>query len=487
MKLLSRFIKDRRGSGIVTVLVCMLLVIALGAALLYVSFTGYQIKVGERRSAVNFYDAETAMSEIRAGIQQAVTESIAAAYSSVLVEYNSSSDTEGAFRTKFEESFFAWENEDGLPLFSYDALAGAHTYNTAVLTDFIRVSQLSAVTVGGSGAVTVDESAGSISLGDISVCYAAGGYETNISSDIAVKLPEFTYSMQEYSLTGIPEFTLIADQDLSQATGGTAVLDLGGSAYAGALDLGGTNNTLSVYGGTLICGGGISVMGTGSPTAGTYAPRFELQSGASLWAQRLTVGANSSVLLSGEDYVADDLTLAGNGAKAILKGRYYGFGYFDNTDLGDTDVPSSSSSILINGRHTTLDLSGLNSLMLAGHSFIDVLGEGFGGSDVLMGQSVAVKSDQLAYLIPVSCLSVKENPYVYTGDTLTYSVNLDTILWDDVPLRHYIPDADHVQVVAKTLAVDTHIAYFFMRFDSKEDANDYFTEYFSENSEDITR
>ncbi len=37
MKLLSRFIKDRRVSAIVTVLVCMLLVIALGAALLYVS------------------------------------------------------------------------------------------------------------------------------------------------------------------------------------------------------------------------------------------------------------------------------------------------------------------------------------------------------------------------------------------------------------------------------------------------------------------
>ena len=487
MKLLSRFLRDRRGSGIVTVLVCMLLVVTLGATLLYVSYTGYLVKVGERRSTLNFYDAETAMSEIRAGVQQAVTESIAAAYSIVLVEYNSSSDTEGAFRSRFEESLFGWETEDGAPLFTYNALDGTHTYNAGVLISFIRVSQVSAVTVTGSGTVAVDEDTGSISLKDIRVRYAAGGYETNISSDISVKLPGFTYSMQEYSLTGIPEFALIADLELSQA-GGAAVLDLSGSAYAGALELGGTDvnrNTLTVSGGTMICDGNISVAGSGVMVESEEMPRFELQSGASLWAQRISIGANSSVLLSGEDYIADDLTLDGNGARAVLSGRYYGFGYFANAELGGAGVPASSSSILINGRHTTLDLSGLTSLMLAGHSFINVLGEGFGGSDVLMGQSVGVKSDQLAYLLPVSSLSVKENPYVYTGDTLSYSVDFNTVLWDDVTLGDYI-DADHVQVAAKTLTGDTHIVYFFMRFDTKADANNYFKEYFSHNSEAIT-
>ncbi len=60
--------------------------------------------------------------------------------------------------------------------------------------------------------------------------------------------------------------------------------------------------------------------------------------------------------------------------------------------------------------------------MLAGHSFI-YLGELAGWSTVLMGESISAKSNQTAYLVPASYLSVGANPYLYYGDTLSVTVD----------------------------------------------------------------
>ena len=64
-----------------------------------------------------------------------------------------------------------------------------------------------------------------------------------------------------------------------------------------------------------------------------------------------------------------------------------------------------SSSIVINGKSTTLDLSGVRKLMLAGRSYIgtsDVrpVSGTSNSNDVMMGESITVKGTQLAYLLP---------------------------------------------------------------------------------------
>ena len=486
LKLLTRFYGDRRGSGIITVIVCMMLVIALGSTLLFASYTGYMIKVSEKKSTANFYSTDTAMSEIRAGIQGAVTKSIAAAYSSVLVEYNTSADTAGDFRSKFKQALYAWSDSNGHSLFSSVIQNGniVQAYVPSVLPDFLSVS--GAVTVTGSGEVTESLDGGgmtkSIALRGISVRYAHNGYETNISTDIVISMPDFNYTLSEYSLTGIPQFALIADNALTQ-NGDSVALQINGNAYAGNVDLSGSTgglggSTLTVSGGSLICGGDVAVKGRGSGTSS----RLILDNTASLWAGRISVGNTSSVSLNGDNYVADDLTLAGDDSNATLSGRYYGFGYLENGDIGGVNTPASSSSININGKHTTLDLSGLNTLVLSGQSFVNT--GSAGNNDVLMGQSVSVKNDQRAYLIPPNCLSVKANPYLFTGN-LSYSVDLTKVLWGNKTLGNYI-NADHVQVVTSS-AGSAHIAYFFMKFDTKEAASQYFKDYFSYNSGEISR
>ncbi len=74
------------------------------------------------------------------------------------------------------------------------------------------------------------------------------------------------------------------------------------------------------------------------------------------------------------------------------------------------DRSRSSSAITINGKSTTLDMSGLERLLLAGKNYIasKALSTSRGisnSTDVLTGEIVTVKGTQLAYLYRNSCLN----------------------------------------------------------------------------------
>ncbi|MEA4966116.1 MAG: hypothetical protein VB055_09880 [Oscillospiraceae bacterium] len=478
--------RDHRGSGIVTVLVCMLLVVALGAALLFTSYVGLKIKLSDRSGVESFYSAETAMTEIRAGVQQAVTTSIADAYSKVLLQYNTAVDTEAAFHNNFKTALFAWSytplSGTAQPLFT--ALTeGGELYNRDVLRQFLSTAHQSSVSLDGCGAaVTVSGTA--VTLENVAVSYTdSKGYETAISADITISLPDFTYSMNEYALTGIPEFALIANVSLTHNSGGKDQLVLTGNAYAGQVDLlNFGRSSLTVTGGTLISGGDVTVAG---PGFGDGA-RLTVADDATLWAKRIAVETGSSLRLAGNTYVQDDLELAGDDSVATLSGRYYGFGYLESAS-GEAE---QSSAIVINGQHTNLDLSGLRTLMLAGLSFVDT-GE---ATDVLMGQSVSVKSDQIAYLAPTECLpeGIDSNPYFFTGD-LSFdkdAVDYSAALWTVGGVKKTLGDyVSGVRVVTYNLASapGARVAYFYLQFATKEKANRYFTDYFETHQEEITR
>lgn len=541
------FRRDNRGSGIVTVLVAMLLLTALGASLLFASYTGFLIKVAERKSGENFYDAETVMSEVRSGIQRAVTESIATAYEQVLLEYNTSKDTEGDFHAKFEQAMFAWRSEEGEKLLN--RLDNYMTYVPSTLESFIDIPEGAQVELScpsplvrvraeavtdADGNILKDESGNarmrdvSISLLGISVKYTdAEGYETSVSTDIDVILPDFDYSLTEYSLTGVPEFAMVARQGLIQ-TANNVVLELTGNAYAGSMDLTQTGTTLNIRGGTLICGGDVNVEGY------SIRPHLTVESDASLWANRISVGPNTAVALSGEAYVADDLELYGAYSSATVAGKYYGFGYLSDEELargvryyclgcGHTDALNHSpcpvcgrtnsyrpyaesvSSIVINGRNTSLDLSGVTDLVLAGNSFVDTGSGGFTGSGVVMGQSVSVRSDQMAYLLPKDCVKLigtdgkstplPSNPYSFTG-TVRPQWTLDTEAVAKHGLDEYVSlvtaedgtqTVRGVQPVFSNLpSTGTPMVYFYISFQSRADANDYFIDYFSTHADSIS-
>jgi hypothetical protein len=123
-------------------------------------------------------------------------------------------------------------------------------------------------------------------------------------------------------------------------------------------------------------------------------------------------------------------------------------------------------------------MSALSTLFLAGHSFINTEGS----VDVLMGQSVSVKSDQLAYLVPASAIEPhRMNPIIFTGSTPEWSLNSTAVFSaaQVEPVIRFIPDTGQ------------WLLFLFRRFEdsvnqtAREAANEYFKEYFEDNKEDI--
>lgn len=484
-----RALRGNRGSGIVLVLVCMLCVSILGVTVLYLSYTGLLIKVTERQSKEDFYDASAAVDEIRAGLQTAVSDSIASAYKTVLINYSNpgftaGGDMAGKFQEEFRGALYGWKTESGDALFQ----SGHGYYNPSVLGSFVsRGDTRVSVRDGKAAAVVYDAAEKAILLKNLQVTYenARTGYSTVVNTDLAVGMPEFSYVLSQYNISGLPEFAVIAREELHQDFGQTQ-LEIDGSAYAGAISLKNAGSTLEIKKGTMVCRGLAAVQDAGI----SGVPRLTVDHTASLWANRIEVGTGSSLSLQGDAYVQDDLELAGNNSSAVLSGRYFGF--------GDSFAKAEeSSAILVNGRGTTLDLSGVSYLMLAGHSFVSnyrALSGGDTATDVLMGESVSVRGNQRAYLAPEKCLvGVSSNPLIYRAGEEP-AVTLDTAkpLWSGstATLADYGASVKKVHTNYPG-AVGETVVYYFLEFGAaggrsgEENANLYFRDYFSKSAGEI--
>lgn len=127
-----------------------------------------------------------------------------------------------------------------------------------------------------------------------------------------------------------------------------------------------------------------------------------------------------NVSLTGSTYFADDLTISGKNNNVTLAGNYFGYGstvsalddscrfstIYKQENVKTADL---SSAISINGKNTTLDLSGLKKLMLAGKNYIASSkvpsgNMGTNTQDIMTGESMTVKGTQLAYLAPTEIL-----------------------------------------------------------------------------------
>ncbi len=154
---------------------------------------------------------------------------------------------------------------------------------------------------------------------------------------------------------------------------------------------------------------------------------------------------------------------------------------------------ANNSSILINGLHTTLDMSAVQRLYLAGNAFVNtagtvtVNGTQQTNKSVFMGESLAIKSDQLAYLVPSECL------WVLNGESLCNMNPVPVDLIADyssqgakevslgsksdvlgVALGNY---AQNYQKVYRVVD-GAKLVYYYLNFATEEDANEFFEAYY---------
>ena len=423
------------GSSIVIVIIAMAMIGILATTLLWMSYVNYKIKVNDIRNKNSFYSAETVMEQIVAGLQKETSDSVAVAYQEVLSNWETLENETNRYST------FASVYLDTLVKHLRDSEKGDGYYSRDILEGYVDTTIWENVnqTAWKNGTDEADAAkapvmelvnGSSLILRNVFVSYTDGDRLSIVSTDLCLDVPEIVFT-QSGSIDDLYDYLLIGNQGIS-LTEGSGQVTGDGSIYAGIDETTGKGGItinpasgLAINNGRyVISKGEIDVVG---PGAG-FIVRDAKETGSSVYAKSLDL-QSGMVSLDSKTYIANDLTLSGNGSKATLTKEYYGYGTSMATGLeGSPTDQENSSAIIINGQNSTVDMSGVNTLMLAGRAYIGTnttkkeldqntaaAVEDAGKKNekaVLMGESITVKGGQIAYLVPTECLGV------YNGETL---------------------------------------------------------------------
>ena len=330
------------------------------------------------------------------------------------------------------------------------------------------------------------------------------GYRTVVQTDIRVDVPEYSFEGND-TIDEMKKYIVICDEKLSVATN-----DLSGSTYGigftGNVYAGGTHDGSGNYGTGIdinskaqnIIFDSDKIISRGDLTIQDKAGVSIVNTDGELWLKNIVlasgpdapggpgVSLQTKLELFTNAYILDDLSIDNNNAYVDLAGNYYGYSYNVNNTVTDPDATSSeySSAILVNGRNTMLKSDRLKKLVLAGRTFVsryDNRVSGVPEPDISMGESLAVKSNQIAYLVPDECIipmGQGHNPLLVTevrGDNYMDSINLDqlkqTMAW---------PYLNESKPVIANYNNDGGYVYLYLNFANQNMANQYFSKFYSE-------
>ena len=196
-------------------------------------------------------------------------------------------------------------------------------------------------------------------------------------------------------------------------------------------------------------------------------------------------------------YIENDLDIRDAGSTVTLGGQYYGYSYSKENEYNPASAKSQSdysSAILVNGIGTCLQSdpsTPLSKLLLAGRTYVS-RGENKvtdAYNDIMMGESVAVKSNQIAYLVPDKYVLVKHNPISASESSdeggsyfePTTLVDIDAMK-EDTDLWQYLDEGRPVtgnygQATVQT--GDEGYVFLYLNFKDQISANKYFKDFFS--------
>ena len=503
-----------KGSALVTVIVACAVIGMLAVVSLWISLTNYQMKITDSKVKDNFYSAEYVLDQICTGLQGDVSKAYTVAYTRVMQKY-SILDEEG------RNNSFTREYVNTLCDELKSSTAGDRNYSMDILESYVEASLLDTNSYPYAKITSTSASGNSndglmstydtgVVLKGIKVEYVDDeGFSSIITTDISLGIPEMKFITSE-DMPDIFSYSTIANSGV-ELNGEKSNVSFKGSIYSGSpfavnvanrddmsfnlKDIG-IKLTLSEskY---LIAEGTINISNTSE---------FSIASDNQIWTDNIEVGGGANVHLRGSTYVADDLTLNGNQPNVYLgaegSGRYIGYG-------NKTDNASDSSAIIINGKNSTLDMSGLDDLFVGGYSFIQTSSimnnNGIANNDVRMGESIALKGDQIGYLLPGECIGVENGKSLYNRNPITY-VEYDKIVNDDKytevdenvvstktghALKDYMDDNESVADCVSTVFVPTGsgqandgLVYFYISL-SSDSAARYYTDYYAENKDKL--
>lgn len=583
---------DDHGSSFVLVIVATTFMCILASAILMGAMMTYKLKFYKLNSLNNFYEVETALDEMYAGVGAATNEHLYSAYTTtaeLVVVYDTKAqayttlDNKSAnelFKKLFMTGFVADTNykslknvTDTLQSFisnEYDAVDNPDgvrldTSNMKLIYTDVNNKTTTQYYKDNEGIKTEKQSGyendkvQSVTFKNVCVKRSvnlqgstAGTYEQSITTDIVLTEPEYNVSFDTSSVSNntLYEYAILADMGVEVGEDNdnrTTDAQVKGNIYAASdyynkdyndvaetkvtnkyeskpttmwgtkessaysgIFVNGKNSTLTLNSDVVVCSGSLAAYnGAEINLSG------RTQTLSELWADNIVIGGKDggSLKASADAYIFDDTEL--NAEKASLKftqGSYFGYSYNaqDTRSLNYLRQKGylatgyklrshfSDSAIIVNGKNSTLDLQDLNSLYIAGKSYIEFSKIAASSvpeddenitvdenadyafttlKDYSTGQSLDVKTNQLMFLTQWSVVNNTEKVDPDTGITTvtlqfpkTFEADANILdLYDDF-LKDLATEGEK-GVTAIKQTVSGHDYYYLYIEDGKDSSN----------------
>ena len=226
---------NNKGSTLVMVLVVLALLTVLATIALWLALYNFQMKVTDRNVTDSFYSAEGVLEQIRAGLQEEMTDSMDDAWYDVMQRYVSFDDQEER-ETYFTQKYVYYLRSALKYSNASDTLAD-YTCSLDTLMGYVG-SELSANTSlvsssGSSAYCTLSTTESAVIIKGLVVEYTDDdGYLSIIQTDIRMELPSMNLTQSE-NLPELFSYPLIANGGITISAGATGV-SVDGSVYAGS-------------------------------------------------------------------------------------------------------------------------------------------------------------------------------------------------------------------------------------------------------------
>lgn len=502
---------DNKGVSLLLVIVAMSFVAVIAAVVVAITYRNLETMRNNLGSTKNFYTAETAMDEMRMKFYEWSDEAFRNSYEKWIQQYNSVAEDgrEKLFKTEYVKELEKVINDKFMCYFG----------ESPKEIDELFVNFTSDRVSWNEGFVPYiekndDETV--MTVRDISLVYKdSSDYETTITTDLKldVKYDGLAHNTLEDSDADCAAYAIISDCRIGNIANSDVRIE--GNIYAG-----GYNSDKGAYGdaGILFNGGKLDIYADKIVSRGDIEFTNEAQLNAkgaesgdgsngrcNIWAKGFDLtGVGAAVVdILGSCYVYDDTTIDAAKSSFTVDGAYYGYNTNNAAshikDADDVELrmgtPEGSSSIVINGNETKVDLTKCDPVWIAGKTFVSVP-KLYGEADILdtnvpfpEGEAISYRGTQSAYLMPGDCIigighnpmSQEEYEKLISEDDETVFIDLDKSRKNGgVALAGYVQiDRPYrVATVDYSSSDPTNkLVYLYLNFISTDKATEYFQEY----------
>lgn len=518
----SKYGKD--GASLVSVVVGMVFLTAIGTVVLLVSSQFFTSVIIDNNASNNFYEAEGVLSEVRSGVLEYAEDASEYAYKDVMKKYTTLTAKQRKTFAKEYISYIATKLISGSNTPSYtwnddELKTGPITVNGNI--DYLKCLSTQPDVVKTSNPLGLQFMIASdkknqytLTIKDLVIDLTNDAdYRSTIQTDICISIPDLKFE-GDSTTDQLKDYVVISDDTLSVGTiGAHSNVGFKGNVYTG-VGAGESNGKIkdsivvNTQSSALFNSDTIISRGNLTAYTGAYVNMTGETGLGDLWLpniilkpQDATSNSDLSTTLAINDncYIENDLDIRDNNALVTLSGKYYGYSFNEENTKNTSEANADySSAILINGLNTTLKTNGLEKLILAGRSFVERHNEDGAGSavqDIQMGESLAVKSNQIAYLLPDRFIGpghLEHNPVSskeyeeYSKDKANPLVAEDELLQSDI--RDYL---NETEPYTENYSNTGGYVFLYLNFKDEDSANKYFEKYYKgttldENQENIS-